>query len=444
MPGYRRSIAEMSHQNSLDSDLQQALDARSREHLLRARRVVRAIDSVHLEVDRRRVVNFCSNDYLGLAHHPRVIEAVASSAREHGAGSAASPLVCGYTDVHARCEERLARWKGTQSSVLLPSGYQTNLAAIQTLADGAHASGRKIRFLLDKLSHASLIDAVRASTMPFRADARKGTMKTGTYPFNSPVQERPAREENTGGAPVPRFRTFAHNDMNRLQRLLERADPDEIQIVLTESIFSMDGDAAALEQLVAMRRRRGFFLMLDEAHGSGVYGPEGSGLAAERGLSDQIDLFIVTLSKAMGLAGGAVCGSKIFCDALVNFGRAYVYSTAVPPTIPAGVMAALDVMCNEPQRQERVRLLAQRFRKRLIENGLDIPRGDSPIVPVILGEAARAIAAAESLYSAGLLVQPIRPPTVPPAQSRLRITLSAEHSDEEVERLVEAVIGPRG
>jgi 8-amino-7-oxononanoate synthase len=373
------------------------LTRRERDQLLRRRRAVRPIDSVHVEIDGVRYVNFSSNNYLGLTHHPRVIAAVQSAATEFGVGAAASPLITGYTSAHASAETALAKWKGTEAAVVLPSGYQANQAAVQTLAAVAEASDRSVRFLLDRLAHASLIDAVRDTRLPFRV--------------------------------------FPHNDHDKLQRLLGRREDDALDVVVTESIFSMDGDAAPLRELAALKRAHGFFFLLDEAHGSGVYGEHGAGYAAELGVSDVADACVVTLSKALGVAGGAICASKEFCEAVVNFGRAYLYSTSVPPTTAAACEAALAVMRDEPQRQQRVRALARRVRGAMGLQG----DGDSPIVPIVLRSESAAVDAAERLREKGMLVLPIRPPTVPRGTSRLRVTLSCDHSDEEVGRLSEVL-----
>jgi 8-amino-7-oxononanoate synthase len=377
------------------------LDRLEVQHLLRRRRVVRVLDATHLEIDGRQYVNFASNNYLGLTHHPRVVSAMASAAQAHGAGSAASPLITGHTTAHAAAEKRLAEWKGTEAAVLLPSGYQANLAAIQTLAAIGERTAGGVRFLLDKLVHASLIDAARMAGQPFRV--------------------------------------FPHNHLDKLDRLLREADATQRQIVLTESIFSMDGDAADLRGLAELKRRHGFMLLLDEAHASGVFGPGGAGLAAELGLSGLVDVTVVTLSKALGCGGGAVCGSSLFIEALVNFARAYIYSTSIPPSLAAAAEAAIDVLRDEPQRRLRLRSLANYVRKRLSAAGLHLPPGDSPILPIVLGNEKAALSAAESLQLAGLWTLPIRPPTVPRTTSRLRITLSSQHSDDEIEQFLRAL-----
>jgi 8-amino-7-oxononanoate synthase len=376
--------------------IESALARRREANEYRRRRELCAVDSTHVEIDGKRYVNFASNNYLGLTHHPRVIAAFQSAAGQFGAGSGAAALVSGYSPAHASAERAIAAWKGTQAAVLLGSGYAANGAAVQALA--AVAGERGVRFLLDKLCHASLIDAVRGS----------------------------------GAA----FRIFPHNHLAKLRRLLEESDPDQLQVVVTESIFSMDGDAADLAGVARIKQDHRFLLLLDEAHGSGVYGPAGSGYAAEQGLQSIVDLTVVTLSKAIGVSGGAICASQALCDEVVNFGRSYVYSTSVPPAVAAAAEAALGVLRDEPQRQQRLRALSAEVRLCLIQMGFKLPPGDSPIIPVILGGETESLAAAERLRAAGLLVVAIRPPTVPRGSSRLRITLSCEHTPEEVERLL--------
>ena len=369
-----------------------ALNDRRDLHTFRQRRPVKVLDSCHVEIDGQRLVNFASNNYLGLTHHPRVIAAFENAVRQYGVGSGAAALVTGHTELHASAERAIAGWKGTESAVLLGSGYAANLAAVQMLASAGAGWEGRVRFLVDKLSHASLIDAVRS------VDSN--------------------------------FRVFPHNHLGKLRRLLEEVEANTLQVVVTESIFSMDGDAADLHGIVALKNEFPFLLLLDEAHGSGVYGPNGSGYAAELGLQDAVDLTVVTLSKALGCVGGAVCGSRLMCDAIVNFGRPYIFSTAIPPAIAAAAEAAIGVMRDEPYRQQRVRDLARRVRR---------DSGDCPIVPIVLGDESRALAAAEKLLNAGILVVAVRPPTVAKGTSRLRITLNCDHSDEEVERLIRAL-----
>lgn len=370
-------------------------------HLLRSRRLITPIDATHVTLGSRTLVNFASNNYLGLTHHPAVIAAAEKSLRANGVGAGASALISGYGPAHAAAEAHLARWKGTEAALLLPSGYQASHAAVQTLAAASEKSGNGVRFLLDKLCHASLIDAVRATGTPLRV--------------------------------------FPHNHLPKLARLLEQAQPGELQVVVTESVFSMDGDAADLAGMARLKRDRPFLLLLDEAHATGVFGPAGSGMANELGLRDAVDVTVMTLSKAIGCVGGAVCGSETFCRALVNFARAYIYSTSIPPAIAAAAAAALTVMEREPSGQQRVREIAGCVRKKLTATGWQIPAGESPIIPLVMGSESAAVESANRLMSRDLLVLAIRPPTVPHGTSRLRITLSSGHTDQEIDTLLDAV-----
>jgi 8-amino-7-oxononanoate synthase len=380
----------------LESLLDLELARLAQSQRLRDRRLVRAVDATHVQIAGRTYINFCSNDYLGLTHHPRVVGAL-RNAQQAGAGGAG--LVCGFTTHHAAVESQIATWKNVESAVLLPSGYQANHAAIQTLAALGRSSG--VRFLIDKLAHASLIDAIRASGMPWR--------------------------------------TFGHNGMSRLRRLLEEAKPDQLQVVVSESIFSMDGDAADLIGLAAIKQKHPFILLLDEAHASGVYGSGGAGLVAECDLGNMVDVSVITLSKSAGCIGGAICGSEKFCRAVLNFGRAYMFSTSLPPPLADAIAAAIAVMRDEPQRRQRVRELAMRLRGRLTAQRVKLPPGNSPIIPIVVGDESAALRLAEELGEGGFLVQAIRPPTVAVGASRVRVTLCCEHRDEDVDALAAAL-----
>jgi 8-amino-7-oxononanoate synthase len=385
---------------NLNVAISDVLQNRRDSHIFRQRSPLKVLDATHVEIDGRRLVNFASNNYLGLTHHPKVLAAFESAARAGGVGSGAAGLVTGHTHIHAAAERSIAQWKGTDAAVLTSSGFAANLAAVQTLAATGNGKGGSVRFLIDKLSHASLIDAVTS---------------TGNY------------------------RVFPHNHLDKLRRLLHSADPDQHQVVITESIFSMDGDSADLPGIVALKREFGFTLLLDEAHAGGVYGPRGRGYASELGLQDEVDISIVTLSKAIGCAGGAICGSAQLCDAIVNFGRPYIFSTSLPPATTAAAAAAIDVISSEPHRQARLRIIAKDFRDRLRAVGHLLPAGDSPIIPIIIGDEEETLAAAARLKELGLLTLAVRPPTVARRSSRLRITLSSEHKADELEELLVAL-----
>jgi 8-amino-7-oxononanoate synthase len=378
-----------------------ALSERLNAHLLRSRRTLKHLDATHVLLDGKRLTNFASNNYLGLTHHPKMLAPMTCAA-----GAGAAGLISGYTHHHQRAEDAIAQWKQTEAALLMPSGYQANLAAIQTLHAVAESRGKAIRFILDKLAHASLIDAIR----------------------------------QTGAT----MRVFAHNDLTKLERLLEKREPSGVDVVVTESIFSMDGDAADLRGICQLKSRHDFVLLVDEAHGSGVYGPAGSGLVSELGLRDVVDIGIVTLSKALGVSGGAVCASRQFIDAVLNFGRAYIYSTAVSPWVATGAMRAIEILRDEPDRQARLRRISTRVRRSLAESGIAIPPGDSPIIPILMSDESAALEAAHRLESTGLLILAVRPPTIPRGTSRLRVTLSCEHTDDEIAHLVNSIQNHEG
>lgn len=361
--------------------------------------MVRRLDPTHIELDGRRLVQFSSNDYLGLCFNQELIAAAHQAMCDHGLGSGAAGLLGGYSPIHARAESAIARWKRTDAAVLLPSGYQANFAAVQTFASIGRAAGESgVRFLVDKLAHASLIDAVQGSGMPMRI--------------------------------------FPHNHLDKLKRLLADAPAKQMQVVVTESIFSMDGDAADLKGLAELKQQYPFLLLLDEAHAGGVYGPGGSGYAAELGLSGLADVIVVTLSKALGCIGGAVCGSAAFCQGVVNWGRAFIYSTSVPPMVAAAAEKAIEIISRESKWQLQLRHRSRQLREALAERWPVMGLADCPIVPLVLDLEQRALVIAKALQDKGLWVSAVRPPTVPRGTSRLRMTVCACHTEKQIQELV--------
>ncbi len=377
-------------------DLAADLERRARAHLYRTRRVVDGPQGPELVVDGRRVVAFCSNDYLGLAGDPRVAEALARGARRYGAGSGAAHLVIGHGAPHHALEEELAAFVDRPRALLFSTGYMANLGAIGAL------TGRGDTVLEDRLNHASLIDGATLS----RA----------------------------------RLRRYPHRDAEALRRQLAEATGEVL--VATDGVFSMDGDLAPLPALAAACAGRGAWLMVDDAHGLGVVGPEGRGTAARFGLSrDDVPILVGTLGKAFGSSGAFAAGSDELVETLIQEARPYVYTTAPPPAVAEATRAALRIAATEEWRRERLRALVARFRHEA--QGLGLPLADSPtpIQPILLGGAARALQWAEALEQSGVLVTPIRPPTVPEGQSRLRVTFSARHTDAHLDRLLEALRG---
>jgi len=388
------SSAEPPH-DSWPRQLQHDLDHKDAERL---RRTLQPIDRCARIVRRgdRDLLNLASNDYLALASDRRLIAAVQAAAERFGVGSGASRLVTGSLDAHAALETRFAAFKHAEAALLLPTGYMANLAVLTTL-------GRPGDLIcLDKLNHASLIDAARAS-----------------------------------GATV---RVFPHLNYDKLERLLTDADAPR-KLIVTDSVFSMDGDIADLPRLVELRDRFGAMLIIDEAHGTGVLGETGSGLAEQQGVAGAIDVTISTASKALGSLGGIVTADRLVIDTLINTARGFIYTTAAPPTQVAAIDAALDVIRDDPARRSRLRDIVRHVRTELRSLGFTIADDPTPIIPLITGSTESALELAAHLESRGILAPAIRPPTVPPNTSRVRLSLRADLTDYDLDRLLNCIRG---
>ena len=338
----------------------------------------------------RTLLNFSSNDYLGLAADPRLARAAAKAALEQGTGATASRLVCGTLDLHRQLEARLATFKGAPAALLFGSGYLASLGILQALAD------REAVVVLDRLAHASLLDGAQLSR-----------------------------------ARVVRFQ---HNDVDHARQLIARAGPAR-KVLVTESVFSMDGDLAPLADLAAVADQTGAAFVVDEAHATGLFGPRGEGLVAAQALQPKVAAALTTFSKALGGYGAAVTCSPDLRAWMLNAARALIYTTAPPPPSLAAALAALDVLEAEPGVGASVLARARTFRDQLRTDGFDTLASDSAIIPVLVGPDARALALARRLEEAGFLVVAIRPPTVPDGTARLRITITAAHADEDLEAL---------
>lgn len=344
--------------------------------------------------DGRELVNFASNDYLGLARHPALLAASQRDLRK-GAGSTASRLMAGTDHDYAALEDALAWFKGTDSALVFGSGYLANIGTIPALV------GRHDTVFVDRLNHASIVDGARIS-----------------------------------GAHIMRF---SHLDMQELDRLLGEAPVSGRKLIVTESLFGMDGDFADLEQLVALKQRHRAALMLDEAHSVGVYGPQGRGWAHAEGLAGEVDLHMGTLSKAMGLYGGYVAGRSEWIRYLKSAARSFVYTTALPPVVVGGAGAALELVMAADRERRRVGELAARFRRGLVEQGMAYAPARSQIQPVVLGSSVASLQAGASLAQAGVLAVPIRPPTVPSGAARLRFSINAAHTEADIDMALGAL-----
>jgi 8-amino-7-oxononanoate synthase len=347
-----------------------------------------------ITVGGRSLVNLCSNDYLGLAADPRLRAAAALAAEREGAGSGAARLVAGDLPIHGALERRLAAWKGTESALLFNSGYHANAGVPGALV------GRGDAVFSDVLNHASIVDGCALSR-----------------------------------AELVRYR---HGDAEELDDLLARTKARR-KLVVTDAVFSMDGDAAPLRELAESCDRHGAMLYVDEAHAVGVLGPTGAGLAEELGVAARVDVHMGTLGKALGSFGAYVAGSRRLVELLVSRARTFVFTTALPPAACGAALAAIDVVRQEPERRERLRALARRMRAGLEGLGFDVARVVAPIFPVVLGTEERALAASRALRARGFFVRAIRPPTVPRGTSRLRVALGAGHTEAQVDAFLGAL-----
>lgn len=370
----------------------------SKRECANLRRRLRTIEHVKgpwLESDGRRRLGFCSNDYLGLAQHPQLIAALKRAADNEGVGSVSAHLICGHRREHAQLEEALAEWTGRERALLFSTGYMANLGTVQALL------ARGDLCVQDKLNHACLLDGAQLA-----------------------------------GAELKRY---PHADVEAAARQL-RSRPQAAALLATDGVFSMDGDVAPLAALAALCAREHATLMVDDAHGLGVLGVDGSGSVRAAGLGQRdVPVLMATLGKALGCGGAFVAGSAALIDGLMQFARPYVYTTAMPPALAAAACAAVEIARGENWRREKLQSLVARFRAGAAQLGLPLMTSHSAIQPLLLGDAQAALDAAQALEQRGLLVTAIRPPTVPRGQARLRITLSAMHENEHIDQLLDAL-----
>jgi 8-amino-7-oxononanoate synthase len=378
---------------------------RAQAQLLRRVRTIEPGEGAQIVVGGRRLIHFASNDYLGLSRHPALIEALVRAARDVGVGvgAGAAHLLGGHRDAHSRLEEALARWTGRERALLFSTGYMANLGAITALA-GAGDPGARTEPVLcvqDKLNHASLIDGARLA-----------------------------------GCTLKRY---VHANVDSAARQLD-AYPGDPALLATDGVFSMDGDVAPLGPLSALCAAQRAVLMVDDAHGLGVLGPDGAGSVAEAGLSqDDVPVLMGTLGKALGVFGAFVAGGAALIDGLVQAARSFVYTTALPPALAAATCTAIDIARFEGWRRDRLARLIAHFRHGAQARGIALPASRTPIQPVPVGDSAAALAAAARLEAAGFYVPAVRPPTVPPGQARLRVTLSALHSERDIDELLRSI-----
>ncbi len=375
-------------------DLAARLAERRAADLYRQRPLLESPQGPEVVVDGQRLLAFCSNDYLGLANHPEVIAAWQAGAERWGVGGGASHLVVGHSTPHHQVEEALAELTGRPRALLFSTGYMANLGAITALV------GQGDTVLQDRLNHASLLD---------------GGLLSGA-----------------------RFNRYLHNDAASLASRLDKAAGNTL--VVTDGVFSMDGDLADLPALADVARARGAWLMVDDAHGLGTLGAQGGGIVEHFGLGvDDVPVLIGTLGKACGTAGAFVAGSEELIEALVQFARPYIYTTSQPPALACATLKSLELLRRETWRREHLAALIRQFREGAQQIGLALMDSPTPIQPIMIGDSAQALRLSRMLRERGLLVTAIRPPTVPVGSARLRVTLSAAHSEAQVQLLLNAL-----
>jgi len=342
------------------------------------------------------LLNLSSNDYLGLARDPRLIAAAQEAASRWGVGAGASRLVVGHLGLHEVVETELAAFKGAEAAVLFSTGYMANLGVITALLGPGDV------IFSDRLNHASIMDGIKLS-----------------------------------GAALHRF---PHRDMPKLEKILQQTPGGKRRLIITDSVFSVDGDLAPLWDLVALKERYGAWLMLDEAHATGVLGPGGAGLAQALGLTAGVDIHMGTLSKALGSLGGYVAGERRLIDYLHNKARSFIYTTAMPPPVLGVIQAALAIVREEPEKRLRLQQEAEKFRKGLQTAGFDTLDSETQIVPVLVGPNESTLKFAAALRQRGLMAVALRPPTVPPGRARVRFSLSAAHGAEDLAQALKTIV----
>ena len=372
----------------------QQLESLEQKQLFRSLRTVESTQGPCIKINGKELSLFCSNNYINLANDSRIVEAVKSAVDEYGYGAGGSRLVSGTMLPHTVVEKELAQFLHTESSLIFPSGWTANQALLQTLPQGNDL------VLLDKIDHASIIDGVR------------------------------------GGA--AKFKTYRRENLKNLEKQLKNSD-FERKFIVTESVFSMDGDVADLLALVDLKNKYDAILVVDEAHAFGCMGPNGAGYAEELGLLDEIDIITATFSKALGAVGGMVAGPKIVTDYMVNKARGFIYTTAPSPVNAAAVIAALDIIKREKERRELLKRNSDYLRNKLKKMGFDTGKSTTHIVPVIIGDDGKTLEMSQKLFENGFYIPAIRPPTVAPGTSRLRISLQSNHTIEQMDELCDVL-----
>jgi 8-amino-7-oxononanoate synthase len=372
----------------------QELQSLKEKNLYRRLRVLDDLEGTHASFEGRKLLLFCGNDYLGLSRHPRVVRTAQKALKIYGVGAGAARLISGTSKAHAALEKKLAQIKGKESALVFSSGFLANLGILTAFA------GEQDVIIMDKLCHASLVDGARLSKAEFRV--------------------------------------FPHKNYKKCEELLRGSQGARRRILVTETVFSMDGDLADLKELIRLKKKYGALLVVDDAHGTGVLGAHGRGATEEGDLSKKIDIIMGTLSKALGGLGGFVAADKTMTDILVNFARPFIFATALPPVLCEAAREALCVIEEEPSLRKRLWDNIQQVHQRLAGFGLSVGKPESAILPVMVGDEGEAVGVFEKLLTQGVFIPAVRYPTVPKGKARLRVTVSAAHTRQDIARLTAA------
>jgi len=383
---------------TIDQFLKQELERLKTSGLYRdMKRITGHIDTT-VSIDGKEVILLSSNNYLGLAFHPKLKEAAASALREYGTGACASRLISGNMEIHEELENKTAKFKGCQSAIVFPTGYMANIGVITSLA------GNGDLILSDELNHASIIDGCKLS-----------------------------------GAEV---RVYPHKNIEKLKEILSQGNASSSKgsykrmLIVTDGVFSMDGDITPLPEILDVAREEDALVILDDAHATGVLGENGKGTAEHFGLTDENLIHMGTFSKALGSMGGYIAGSKVIIEYLRNNARPFIYSTALPPSVCASSIAAIDILEKEPSIRTRLWRNIARFRKGLTNLGYNTMESQTQIIPILIGDASLTMKFATAIFQKGVYAPGIRPPTVPEGKSRIRTSLMASHTDEQIDKVL--------
>ncbi len=379
-----------------EQQLAQKLVERQQKSLYRSRRVIDSAQDVVINVNGAPVLNFCSNDYLGLANHPELISAFKKAADEYGVGSGSAHLVTGHQAVHHELEQQLAEFVNRPRVLLFSTGYMANLGVVSALLD------KNDCLFEDKLNHASLIDA--------------------------------------GLLSAAKFNRYFHNDVNNLKAKLQINTEANTKLIVSDGVFSMDGDVIALDNMMALAQQENAVLMIDDAHGLGVTGKTGRGTLEQFNATvDDVPILMATLGKAFGTFGAFIAGSETLIETLIQQARSYIYTTALPPAIACATLASLKLIATEQWRREQLQARIKQFKMGAKQLGLNLMPSDTAIQPLIIGSSELAMSISQSLEQQGILISAIRPPTVPVNTARLRITFSTNHTEQHIDKLLSAL-----